>query len=109
MITIFLSVNKLSAELNLYVGQLTRQQKEDSVVQHALSVQRALTMGNYHSLFKLYMGAPKMGGYIMDHLIARERAKALIVISKASVARFFRPTLISSCIQLQSYPAQFPP
>ncbi|KAF8920706.1 SAC3/GANP/Nin1/mts3/eIF-3 p25 family-domain-containing protein [Mucidula mucida] len=71
------------SELNLYVGQLTRQQKEDPVVQHALSVQRALTMGNYHSLFKLYMGAPKMGGYIMDHLIARERAKALIVISKA--------------------------
>ncbi|KAJ7743121.1 SAC3/GANP/Nin1/mts3/eIF-3 p25 family-domain-containing protein [Mycena metata] len=71
------------SELNLYVGQLTPKQKADSAVQHALSVQRALAMGNYHALFVLYSTSPNMGAYIMDHFVARERAKALMVMSKA--------------------------
>ena len=52
-------------------------------MQHALSVQRALAMGNYHALFGLYSTSPNMGAYIMDHFVARERAKALMVITKA--------------------------
>ncbi|KAJ6581225.1 SAC3/GANP/Nin1/mts3/eIF-3 p25 family-domain-containing protein [Mycena capillaripes] len=71
------------SELNIYVGQLTPKQKADSAVQHALSVQRALAMGNYHALFGLYSTSPNMGAYIMDHFVARERAKALMVITKA--------------------------
>ncbi|KAK0467286.1 SAC3/GANP/Nin1/mts3/eIF-3 p25 family-domain-containing protein [Desarmillaria tabescens] len=71
------------SELNLYVGQLTPRQKSDSAVKHALDVQKSLAMGNYHALFKLYMNAPNMGGYIMDHLIGRERAKALMIMTKA--------------------------
>ena len=54
-------------------------------MQHALAVQRALSMGNYHALFDLYLNAPNMGAYIMDHFIDRERAKALIIMSKAYV------------------------
>jgi hypothetical protein len=73
------------AELNLFVGQLTPRQKADPAVRHALGVQRALSMGNYHSLFEAYMAAPNMGAYIMDHFIDRERVKALMVITKASV------------------------
>jgi len=69
--------------LNLYVGRLTPKQKADPAVQHALSVQRALAMGNYHALFGLYSTSPNMGAYIMDHFVARERAKALMVITKA--------------------------
>ncbi|KAJ7090598.1 SAC3/GANP/Nin1/mts3/eIF-3 p25 family-domain-containing protein [Mycena crocata] len=71
------------SELNIYVGQLTPKQKADSAVQHALSVQRALAMGNYHALFGLYSTSPNMGAYIMDHFVARERTKALMVITKA--------------------------
>lgn len=71
------------SELNLYVGQLTPQQKAHPAVRHALDVQRALATGNYHSLFKLYLNAPNMGGYIMDHFIDRERARALLVITRA--------------------------
>ncbi|KAK2465642.1 hypothetical protein APHAL10511_002186 [Amanita phalloides] len=71
------------SELNLYVGQLTPRQKADRAVQHALGVSRALSMGNYHSLFHLYEEAPNMGAYIMDHFINRERVKALLVITKA--------------------------
>ncbi|ESK97723.1 nuclear export factor [Moniliophthora roreri MCA 2997] len=71
------------SELNLYVGQLTPKQKADPAVKHALSVQRAVGMGNYRSLFVLYMNAPNMGAYIMDHFIDRERTKAMMVIAKA--------------------------
>ncbi|KAF5309282.1 hypothetical protein D9611_014670 [Ephemerocybe angulata] len=71
------------SELNLYVGQLTPQQKADAAVKHALDVQRAMAMGNYHAFFELYTTAPNMGAYIMDHFIDRERAKALLVITKA--------------------------
>ncbi|KAF8972646.1 SAC3/GANP/Nin1/mts3/eIF-3 p25 family-domain-containing protein [Flammula alnicola] len=71
------------SELNLFVGQLTPRQKSDDAVQHALEVQRAQAMGNYYKLCDLYMNAPNMGAYIMDHFIARERVKALMVITKA--------------------------
>ncbi|KAH7872998.1 SAC3/GANP/Nin1/mts3/eIF-3 p25 family-domain-containing protein [Lentinula edodes] len=71
------------SELNLYVGQLTPRQKADPAVRHSLDVQRSLSMGNYHALFLLYLNAPNMGAYIMDHFIPRERVKALMVITKA--------------------------
>ncbi|KAI1793562.1 SAC3/GANP/Nin1/mts3/eIF-3 p25 family-domain-containing protein [Ganoderma leucocontextum] len=71
------------SDLNLYVGQLTQRQKSDPAVRHALGVQRAVAMGNYHALFDLYMNAPNMGAYIMDHFIDRERIRALMVMTKA--------------------------
>ncbi|KAH7911063.1 SAC3/GANP/Nin1/mts3/eIF-3 p25 family-domain-containing protein [Hygrophoropsis aurantiaca] len=71
------------SELNLFVGQLTPRQKVDHAVRHALQVQRALSMGNYHALFEMYLNAPNMGAYIMDHFIDREKIKALMVMSKA--------------------------
>lgn len=71
------------SESNLYVGQLTAQQKEDKAVQHALNVQRALALGNYHRLMRLYEESPNMSAYIMDHFIPRERARALICITRA--------------------------
>jgi hypothetical protein len=40
-------------------------------------------MGNYHALFEMYLNAPNMGAYIMDHFIDRERAKALLIMTKA--------------------------
>ncbi|KAF8629064.1 hypothetical protein AX15_003562 [Amanita polypyramis BW_CC] len=71
------------SELNLFVGQLTPRQKADKAVEHALRVSRAVSMGNYHSLFLLYDSAPHMGAYIMDHFIDRERVKAMLTITKA--------------------------
>ncbi|KIL00729.1 hypothetical protein PAXRUDRAFT_129093 [Paxillus rubicundulus Ve08.2h10] len=71
------------SELNLYVGQLTPKQQVHPAVQHALRVQRAVSMGNYHALFEMYLNAPNMGAYIMDHFIDRERAKALLIMTKA--------------------------
>jgi len=71
------------SELNLFVGQLTPRQKANPAVQHALAVQRAQAMGNYHKFCDLYLTAPHMGAYIMDHFIDRERVKALMVITKS--------------------------
>jgi hypothetical protein len=71
------------SELNLYVGTLTPRQKRDPAVQHALRVQRAISMGNYHALFEMYWNAPNMGAYIMDYFIDRERTRALMTMTKA--------------------------
>ncbi|KAI0033678.1 SAC3/GANP/Nin1/mts3/eIF-3 p25 family-domain-containing protein [Vararia minispora EC-137] len=72
-----------SSELNLYVGQLTPEQKGSKPVRHALAVQRALAIGNYHALFELYLNAENMGAYIMDHFVERERIRALLCISRS--------------------------
>ncbi len=75
----------VTTELNLYVSQLTPKQKASSAVKHALAVQRALALGNYHAFFELYLNAPNMGAYIMDHFVDRERMRALLVMTKACV------------------------
>jgi len=72
-----------SSDLNIYVGQLTPEQKQSKAVQHALDVQRALANGNYHALFELYQNAENMGAYIMDHFVERERIRALLCMTKA--------------------------
>ena len=54
-------------------------------MKHALAVQRALALGNYHAFFELYINAPNMGGYIIDHFADRERLRALLVMTKACV------------------------
>lgn len=54
-------------------------------MKHALAVQRALALGNYHAFFELYLNAPNMGAYIMDHFVDRERLRALLVMTKACV------------------------
>ena len=72
-------------DLNLFVGQLTSEQKSNPCVLHALNVQRALSMGNYHLFFSLYNTVPNMGGYIMDHFVERERIRALLVMTKSYV------------------------
>jgi hypothetical protein len=68
------------------VSQLTPKQKASSAVKHALAVQRALALGNYHAFFELYLNAPNMGAYIMDHFVDRERLRALLVMTKACVS-----------------------
>ena len=69
------------------MSQLTPKQKASSAVKHALAVQRALSLGNYHAFFELYLNAPNMGAYIMDHFVDRERIRALLVMTKACVCQ----------------------
>ena len=75
-------------------------------MQHALNVQRALALGNYHRLMRLYEEAPNMSAYIMDHFIPRERARALICITRAYVV--LTPTL-PSFLPFTIHMPRFPP
>lgn len=50
---------------------------------HALQVHAALVTSNYVRFFRLFLEAPNMSGYIMDHFVERERAQALAIMSKA--------------------------
>lgn len=65
------------------LGQITDKEKADPGVHHALQVHAALATSNYVKFFRLFLDAPNMGAYIMDHFVERERAQALAVMSKA--------------------------
>ncbi|EUC59649.1 SAC3/GANP domain protein associated with nuclear localization of protein, putative [Rhizoctonia solani AG-3 Rhs1AP] len=80
---LYLNHTKNRSEMNLLLAQLTPETKATPFVRHALDVQAALLANNYHKFFDLYLSAPNMGGYIMDHMLARERISALIVMTKA--------------------------
>ncbi|KAG0374484.1 hypothetical protein BGX24_010337 [Mortierella sp. AD032] len=70
------------------LASLTPSQKHDPAVKHALKVRTALASSNYHALFKLYVTAPNMGGYLMDQFVERERVEAMKMICKA-----YRPNI----------------
>ncbi|KAG0286456.1 hypothetical protein BGZ96_009441 [Linnemannia gamsii] len=70
------------------LASLTPSQKHDPAVKHALKVRTALASSNYHALFKLYISAPNMGGYLMDQFVERERVEAMKMICKA-----YRPNI----------------
>ncbi|KAK9470313.1 SAC3/GANP/Nin1/mts3/eIF-3 p25 family-domain-containing protein [Dipodascopsis tothii] len=74
------------SEMNEMLITLTADERADPAVAHALQVQRVMNESDYHSLHRLYLAAPNMGGYIMDSFIERERIAALAVICRA-----FRP------------------
>jgi hypothetical protein len=67
------------------LAQLTPAEKNDAGVRHALQTAAALGTNNYVRFFRLYMEAPNMSGYIMDHFAERERMSALAIMSKRCV------------------------
>ena len=74
-------------DLTSALAALTKEDKEDECIAHAIKLRRAWSEGNYRKFFKLYPDAPKMSGYLMDWFVERERRKALTVIIKAYVDR----------------------
>ncbi|KAK5093943.1 hypothetical protein LTR70_004469 [Exophiala xenobiotica] len=70
-------------DMNDMLSELTPADKQSEEVKHALAVRSALALGNYHQFFKLYNDPPKMGAYLMDMFIERERLAALAAISKS--------------------------
>lgn len=68
------------------LAQLTPKEKTDPGVHHALQVHASLATSNYVRVFRLFISAPGMSGYIMDHFVERERMAALGIMSKASVS-----------------------
>ncbi|GAA5939711.1 hypothetical protein JCM3775_001606 [Rhodotorula graminis] len=80
---LYLLFSRARAELNSTLADLTPEQTRDNSVAHALSVRLALSQGNYTKFFRLFASAPKMGAYVMDHFVARERVTALVTMCKA--------------------------
>nr|CDJ92242.1 SAC3 GANP Nin1 mts3 eIF-3 p25 domain containing protein [Haemonchus contortus] len=62
--------------------------RADECVMFAMRVRRAVSLGNYPTLFRLFKSAPKMCPYLMDLFVERERKAALMQIFKA-----FRPSI----------------
>lgn len=76
------------SDINSLIAELTDEMKRDESIKHALEVRSTLATANYHKFFELFLKAPNMGAYLMDHFIERERIAALTVLCKA-----FRPNL----------------
>ncbi|KAI1381832.1 SAC3/GANP/Nin1/mts3/eIF-3 p25 family-domain-containing protein [Hypoxylon crocopeplum] len=74
--------------LNDAIADLTKAEKDERAIKHALNVRSALALGNYHRFFQLYLDVPHMGAYLMDMFVKRERLAAL-----ASICKAFKPEL----------------
>ncbi|OCF44339.1 nuclear protein [Kwoniella heveanensis CBS 569] len=70
------------SDMATLLAQLTPAEKQDPGVKHALDVHAALATSNYVRFFRLFLSAPNMSGYIMDHFVERERIAALAIMSK---------------------------
>lgn len=81
-----LASDMVSIDLNILFSTLTPQQKSQPDIRHAIDVQSAIAANNYHQFFDLFLKAPNMGGYILDHMIERERVSALVIMTKAYVS-----------------------
>ena len=75
-------------DMNDVLSDLTRADREQPAVKHALEVRSALASGNYHRFFQLYLDTPNMGGYLMDIFVNRERLAAM-----ASLCKAYKPDL----------------
>ena len=81
-------------DLTEALAALTREEKEDECIAHAIKLRSAWAQGNFKRFFQLYTTAPKMSGYLMDWFIDRERRRALGIIIKAYVISGFFHDLI---------------
>ena len=75
--------SSIFTDMAALLAQLTSSEKADPGVHHALQVHASLTTSNYVRFFRLFLTAPNMSGYIMDHFVERERMSALAIMSKA--------------------------
>lgn len=87
-LTPFLSSEMKKKELNSTLANLTSSELLDPSVIHAIAVRQAVSQGNYTKFFRLFNAAPKMGAYLMDHFVPRERVQALVIMTKAYVSFF---------------------
>ena len=88
-------------DLTEALAALTREEKEDECIAHAIKLRSAWAQGNFKRFFELYTTAPKMSGYLMDWFIDRERRRALGVIIKAYVITGFFILLINIRFRLR--------
>lgn len=77
-------------DLNSALTDLTKEDRQDVCIKHALKVRSAWALSNYHKFFHLYLNAPKMAGYLMDKFVGRVRKAALKATVKAYVSNVLK-------------------
>lgn len=70
-------------DLTHALAVLSKEDKEDECIAHAIQLRRAWSEGNYIRFFKLYNTSPKMSGFLIDWFLERERKRALTTIIKS--------------------------
>ena len=76
---------KSTADLANVMASLSSQSCKHPAVAHALSMQKAWALSNYHRFFRLYARTPNMGAYLLDKFVMRERIASLKIMMKAYV------------------------
>lgn len=80
---LYLLFTRNQTAITAVLAGLTRAERADPAVKHALAVRAALAQGNYHRFFRLYLTTPNMGAYLLDMFVDRERLAALCRICRA--------------------------
>jgi hypothetical protein len=70
-------------EMTSLLAELSKEQKEQAAIHHALLIRSAVALTDYQALFRLYKTCPNAGAYLMNHFIERERFHALKIICRA--------------------------
>jgi len=95
----YIYINNTSDALKLVAG-LSQKEKQTEDVSFAIKVFSAWSEGNYCQFFKLYLIAPKMGGYLMDAYVQRERNLAM-----KKMLRAYKPWVsVDKVTSLLGYP-----
>lgn len=87
-LVLYLIFTQNTTELQLTLSKLPKDSYENPVIDHALKVRRAWSLGNYHRLFSLYKQSPAMSAKLIDWFLERERKQAIKVMMKS-----YRPTV----------------
>lgn len=80
-----LLLNCRLSDLTTALAHLTKEEKADPAIRHALLIRSAWALSNYHTFFQLYLSAPNMSGYLLDLFVQRERVQALKAMLKSWV------------------------
>ncbi|KAK2564286.1 Leukocyte receptor cluster member 8-like protein [Acropora cervicornis] len=76
-------LTKNTLDLTTALARLTKEEKSDPAIKHALLIRSAWALSNYHTFFQLYLSAPNMSGYLLDLFVQRERVQALKAMVKS--------------------------
>lgn len=70
-------------DLTTIFQYLSKEDRENECIKHALNTRCAWATGNLHKFFVLYKTAPMMAGYLIDWIVDRERKNYLKYIIKS--------------------------
>ncbi|CAG4947660.1 unnamed protein product [Parnassius apollo] len=74
---------KNTLDLTTIFQFLSKEDRENECIKHALLTRCAWATGNLHKFFLLYKTAPLMAGYLMDWFVERERKQYMKYIIKS--------------------------